>query len=171
MNGIEVGRHRGGFSGFTFDITDAAPAGVPVPLVLRARDDPEAPQARGKQSVPYAPRAAKYWRTTGIWQTVWLEPVPSTAIRRRSITPNVAAGALDVEVPLSANLPSSSWGGSPEVYRRSIAGSAKQRKRARPNETGSRPLVSAFALVRAALLLTVWRVPPAGFEPAHTAPE
>ncbi|MGY1440086.1 glycoside hydrolase family 2 protein [Streptomyces reniochalinae] len=105
VNGTEVGRHRGGFSGFSLDITDAAPAGVPVPLVVRARDDPEAPQARGKQSVPYTPRAAKYWRTTGIWQTVWMEPVPQTAVRRPRITPNVAAGALDVEVPLSANLP------------------------------------------------------------------
>ncbi|WP_016905589.1 glycoside hydrolase family 2 protein [Streptomyces xiaopingdaonensis] len=105
VNGMEIGRHRGGFSGFSLDITDAAPAGEPVPLVVRARDDPEAPQARGKQSVPYTPRAAKYHRTTGIWQTVWLEPVPRTAIRRPRITPNVAAGTFDVEVPLSENLP------------------------------------------------------------------
>ncbi|GGJ61667.1 glycoside hydrolase family 2 protein [Streptomyces brasiliensis] len=118
VNGIEVGRHRGGFSGFTFDITDAAPAGEPVPLVVRARDDPQAPQARGKQSVPYAPRAAKYWRTTGIWQTVWMEPVPPTAIRRPRITPNVAAGALDVEVPLSANLP----GGAVHIRVRDASG-------------------------------------------------
>ncbi|WNF01859.1 glycoside hydrolase family 2 TIM barrel-domain containing protein [Streptomyces luomodiensis] len=118
VNGIEVGRHRGGFSSFTFDITDAAPAGELVPLVVRARDDPQAPQARGKQSVPYAPRAAKYWRTTGIWQTVWMEPVPPTAIRRPRITPNVAAGALDVEVPLSANLP----GGAVHIRVRDASG-------------------------------------------------
>ncbi|NEE01016.1 glycoside hydrolase family 2 protein [Phytoactinopolyspora halotolerans] len=105
VGGIEVGRHRGGFSGFTVDITDAAPAGKQVPLVVRARDEPHAPQARGKQSQEYAPRAAKYWRTTGIWQTVWMEPVPPTAIRRPRITPNIAAGSFDVEVPLSANLP------------------------------------------------------------------
>ncbi|MFC8564592.1 glycoside hydrolase family 2 protein [Streptomyces sp. NPDC057245] len=105
VNGTEVGRHRGGFTGFTVDITDAAPAGVPVPLVVRARDEPTAPQARGKQSVAFAPSAAKYNRTTGIWQTVWMEPVPAVALRRPRITPNVAAGAFDVEVPLSANLP------------------------------------------------------------------
>ncbi|MFG2162001.1 glycoside hydrolase family 2 protein [Streptomyces olivaceus] len=106
VNGAEVGRHRGGFTGFTVDITGAAPAGVPVPLVVRARDEPTAPQARGKQSVAFAPRAAKYSRTTGIWQTVWMEPVPAAAaLRRPRITPNLAAGAFDVEVPLSANLP------------------------------------------------------------------
>ncbi|MET8471769.1 sugar-binding domain-containing protein [Streptomyces sp. NPDC006422] len=105
VDGVEVGRHRGGFSGFTFDITDAAPPGTPVPVVVRARDEPEAPQARGKQSVAYTPIAAKYARTTGIWQTVWMEPVPRTALRRPRVTPNVAAGSLDVEVPLSAGLP------------------------------------------------------------------
>jgi beta-galactosidase/beta-glucuronidase len=104
VDGTEVGRHRGGFSSFTFDITDVAPPGREVPLVVRARDDPEAPQARGKQSSHYAPRAAKYWRTTGIWQTVWMEPVPPTAIRRPRITPNVAGRSFDVEVPLAANL-------------------------------------------------------------------
>ena len=105
VNGTEVGRHRGGFSSFSFDITESVLPGKPVWLVVRARDEPTAPQARGKQSVDYAPRAAKYARTTGIWQTVWLEPVPQVAIRRPRITPNVAAEAFDMEIPLSANLP------------------------------------------------------------------
>ncbi|OZM83762.1 glycoside hydrolase family 2 protein [Pseudonocardia sp. MH-G8] len=104
VGGIEAGRHRGGFSSFTFDITDAASPGTQVPLVVRARDEPDAMQARGKQSREYAPRAAKYLRTTGIWQTVWMEPVPATAIRRPRITPNLAGRSFDVEVPLSANL-------------------------------------------------------------------
>ncbi|MGH3501634.1 MAG: glycoside hydrolase family 2 protein [Nocardioidaceae bacterium] len=104
VDGVEVGRHRGGFSSFTFDITDAVPAGSEAPLVVRARDEPTAPQARGKQSRDYTPQGAKYWRTTGIWQTVWLEPVPPVSIRRPRITPNVAGGAFDVEVPLSANV-------------------------------------------------------------------
>ncbi|QPZ39417.1 glycoside hydrolase family 2 protein [Paramicrobacterium chengjingii] len=101
VNGIEVGRHRGGFSSFSFDITDAVHFGSEVPIVVRARDEPHAPQARGKQSRTYAPTGARYWRTTGIWQTVWMEPVPEIAIRRPRITPNVAAGSFDVEVPLS----------------------------------------------------------------------
>lgn len=102
VDGIEVGRHRGGFSSFSFDITDAVTFGSDVPVVVRARDEPHAPQARGKQSRTYAPTGAHYWRTTGIWQTVWMEPVPETAIRRPRITPNVASGSFDVEVPLSS---------------------------------------------------------------------
>lgn len=101
VNGIEVGRHRGGFSSFSFDITDAVHFGSEVPIVVRARDEPHAPQARGKQSRTYAPTGAHYWRTTGIWQTVWMEPVPEIAIRRPRITPNVAAASFDIEVPLS----------------------------------------------------------------------
>lgn len=104
VDGTEVGRHRGGFSGFSLDITDVAPPGTEVPLVVRARDEPEAPQARGKQSRAYAPRAGKYRRTSGIWQTVWMEPVPPTAIRRPRITPNVAGRSFDVVVPLTTNL-------------------------------------------------------------------
>ncbi|MDX3319672.1 glycoside hydrolase family 2 TIM barrel-domain containing protein [Streptomyces sp. ME03-5684b] len=118
VNGTEAGRHRGGFSGFCVDITDAAPAGTPVPVVVRARDEPEAPQARGKQSAAYAPNGPLYGRTTGIWQTVWMEPVPRVAVRRPRITPNLAAGAFDVQVPLSANLP----GGTVHVTVRDAAG-------------------------------------------------
>ncbi|MDR5700805.1 glycoside hydrolase family 2 protein [Agromyces aerolatus] len=105
VDGVEVGRHRGGFSSFTFDVTDAARFGEDVPLVVRARDEPHAPQARGKQGRTYEPFGAHYWRTTGIWQTVWVEPVPEAAIRRPRITPNLAGGSFDVEVPLSANVP------------------------------------------------------------------
>lgn len=108
VDGVEVGRHRGGFSSFSVDVTAAARPGTPVPLVVRARDEPTAPQARGKQSRHYLPSGADYWRTTGVWQTVWLEPVPVTAIGRPRITPNLAGASFDVEVPLSANAPGTS---------------------------------------------------------------
>lgn len=103
VDDTEVGRHRGGFASFSVDITDAAPVGRDVPLVVRARDEPRGPQARGKQSRAYEPEGPYYHRTTGIWQTVWMEPVPQVAIRRPRITPNLGAGAFDVEVPLSGN--------------------------------------------------------------------
>jgi len=104
VGGEEVGRHRGGFSSFTIDITDRVVPGEDVPLVVRARDEPSLPQARGKQSRTYIPQGAHYWRTTGIWQTVWIEPVPQAAVRRPRITPNVAGSALDIEVPLSRSV-------------------------------------------------------------------
>jgi beta-galactosidase/beta-glucuronidase len=46
-----------------------------------------------------------YTRTTGIWQTVWLEPVPETALKRPRITPDVANGAFHLEQPLTGNRP------------------------------------------------------------------
>jgi len=101
VNGTEVGRHRGGFSSFSFDITDALSSDEETTIVVRARDEPTAPQARGKQSIDYAPKAAKYWRTTGIWQTVWLEPVPPTSLRRPRITPNLAGASFSVELSLT----------------------------------------------------------------------
>ena len=50
-------------------------------------------QPRGKQSTKYAPYSCFYTRTTGIWQTVWMEPVPDVALRRPRLTPDVANGA------------------------------------------------------------------------------
>ena len=76
VNGEEVGRHRGGFSPFSCDISDVASAGEEITIVLRARDDGQKPQPRGKQARDYGPQGAIYVRTTGIWQSVWLEPVP-----------------------------------------------------------------------------------------------
>jgi beta-galactosidase/beta-glucuronidase len=100
----EVGRHRGGFTSFTFDLTARAGvrAGDTVTVIVRARDDRDAPQARGKQSTEYANHDADYTRTTGIWQTVWLEPVPEIALLRPRITPDFESATFTVEVPVGA---------------------------------------------------------------------
>ncbi len=105
VNGIEVGRHRGGFTPFTCDITAAAPPGTRATLVVRARDLKAQPKPRGKQCDTYANRGCLYTRTTGIWQTVWLEPVPQVHLRRPRITPDVANGLIRLEQPLSSNRP------------------------------------------------------------------
>ena len=103
VNGVEVVRHRGGFSSFSADITAAAaPGGVAI-VVVRARDLRGVVQARGKQSAEYANHDCDYTRTTGIWQTVWLEAVPETHLKRGRVTPHVGAGAFTVELPVSAN--------------------------------------------------------------------
>ena len=103
VDGVEVGRHRGGFTGFTVDLTDAVTPGRPCWLTVRARDDRESPQPRGKQSTRYERYGCLYTRTTGIWQTVWLESVPQHHLRRPRITPNVAGTSFEFELPLSAN--------------------------------------------------------------------
>jgi beta-galactosidase/beta-glucuronidase len=103
VDGHEVVRHRGGFSPFTADL--GARAGDTVRIVVRARDTRHGPQARGKQATSYANHACVYTRTTGIWQTVWLEAVPDVRIRHLRVTPNLAAGTLAVEAPVTANRP------------------------------------------------------------------
>ena len=112
VDDVEVARHRGGFSPFTPDLSDVVTPGESATIVVRARDPREARQARearearqarGKQATWYANTHCNYTRTTGIWQTVWLEPVPHVHLRRPRITPNVASSSLTVVTPLSAN--------------------------------------------------------------------
>jgi beta-galactosidase/beta-glucuronidase len=105
VDGTEVVRHRGGFTPFTADLGDLAPAGREVEITVRARDPKSGPQARGKQAVQYANHDCNYTRTTGIWQTVWAEPVPETHLRRPRITPDLAGAAFLLELPLSSNRP------------------------------------------------------------------
>ncbi|MFB4283196.1 glycoside hydrolase family 2 protein [Nonomuraea sp. MTCD27] len=108
VNGVEVARHRGGFSPFTADLSAVARPGEDATIVVRARDPRHGPQARGKQSTRYGNFECLYTRTTGIWQTVWLEPVPDVHLRRPRITPDVATSSFTVVVPLSGNRPGSS---------------------------------------------------------------
>ena len=105
VNGEEVGRHRGGFSPFSCDLSGVAAAGDDITLVLRARDSNQSPQPRGKQARDYGPEGAIYVRSTGIWQSVWLEPVPDIALRRPRITPDLANQTIRLEQPISGNAP------------------------------------------------------------------
>lgn len=96
----ERGRHRGGFTSFTVEL-GAADEFVDAPrqLTVRCRDSHRHPQPRGKQTRDFAGWAAHYGRTTGIWQTVWVEPVPKTRFERPRITPDVGASAFHLELP------------------------------------------------------------------------
>jgi beta-galactosidase/beta-glucuronidase len=101
VDGVETGRHRGGFTPFAVDLLELR-GGQPVTVVVRARDDHRGPQPRGKQSQRYANYSCLYTRTTGIWQTVWLEPLPEVALGRSRITPDVAGSCLHIVMPLDA---------------------------------------------------------------------
>ena len=97
VDGVELGRHRGGYTPFTVEW----PAGKDqVTVVVRARDDVRPPQPHGKQSRVYANAGCDYTRTTGIWQTVWLEAVAATYLKRPRITPDVANGSLRFDCPI-----------------------------------------------------------------------
>ncbi|MCC6457584.1 MAG: beta-galactosidase [Caldilineaceae bacterium] len=101
VNGVEVGRHRGGFTSFTCNLAGVAQPGEEITIVVRARDDHRPPQPRGKQAMwHYAPYTVFYPRTTGIWQTVWLEPVPTSHLQRPKITPDVANSCFRVDQPV-----------------------------------------------------------------------
>jgi len=87
VNGIEVGQHRGGYDGFTFDISDVAKPVATNEIVVSVYDPTDAgTQPRGKQV--RKPGGIWYTPTSGIWQTVWLEPVNAAYISDLSITPD-----------------------------------------------------------------------------------
>ncbi|WP_231979461.1 glycoside hydrolase family 2 protein [Tessaracoccus coleopterorum] len=105
VDGVEVTRHRGGFTGFSADITELAPPGHAATVVVRARDPYQGPQARGKQSRRFGNYECFYTRTTGIWQTVWLEAVPVDAVEQIHIVPHLAEPAFDVTATLRRTRP------------------------------------------------------------------
>ncbi len=103
VNGAEVGRHRGGFTPFSCALQTLATGGDEIEICIRARDDNKTPKPRGKQSQLYGNHGCLYTRTTGIWQTVWMEPVRQTYLLRPRITPEVGPGRFRLEQRISGN--------------------------------------------------------------------
>ena len=98
VNGKETGSHRGGYASFEFDITEALRVGENT-LVLHARDDQRSGrQPFGKQSPRSRSYGCLYTRTTGIWQTVWLEFVPAKYLHHARMIPQAIDGALEATV-------------------------------------------------------------------------
>ncbi|MGQ0764737.1 MAG: glycoside hydrolase family 2 protein [Gemmatimonadota bacterium] len=89
IGGIKVGEHEGGYTPFAFDISDLVRQGTSE-VTVRAFDNPsDLEQPRGKQDWERDPHLIWYPRTTGIWQTVWLEKLPPAWIESLSFTPNL----------------------------------------------------------------------------------
>jgi hypothetical protein len=102
VNGKQVGAHRGGYDPFTFDITDALKPAGSQEIVLSVWDPTNAgTQPRGKQV--RKPRGIWYTPTTGIWQTVWLEPVAQTYFSSVAITPDVDAGTVSFDFKVTGS--------------------------------------------------------------------
>ena len=99
VNGTKLGEHCGGFTPFAFDITQALKKGDNE-VVVRVWDPTDkGKQARGKQVSN--PGHIWYTPVSGIWQTVWLEPVPERAIENIRTTPDIDGGKLTVETTVN----------------------------------------------------------------------
>jgi beta-galactosidase/beta-glucuronidase len=98
INGCLATCHEGGYTPFTIDLTDLLVNGQPQIIELRADDDPQdLAKPRGKQDWKLEPHSIWYPRTTGIWQTVWWETVPSTWIGSVRWTPSLERWELGFE--------------------------------------------------------------------------
>ena len=97
INGRRQGAapHRGGYDPFTYDVTDALRPSGPQELVVAVWDPTDnGPQPRGKQVLRH--NGIWYTAVSGIWQTVWLEPVPVTYVAGLDVRPDLAARTLTV---------------------------------------------------------------------------
>ncbi len=104
VNGKLVGTHIGGYTSFSFDVTDFVTIGENR-IVVHAEDDSrvgiQGKQAIGKQAVEYQASGCVYSRTTGIWQTVWLEFLPKTYIKSVKVNATNLNGKVILETKLN----------------------------------------------------------------------
>jgi beta-galactosidase/beta-glucuronidase len=98
LDGRLVGCHEGGQVGFTLDVTNAWRDGSTQVVVVRAQDEPDLEQPRGKQDWLTEPHVIWYRPTSGIWRSVWIEDVPAVSVSSvRWSTPD-ARGTVDFDV-------------------------------------------------------------------------
>lgn len=97
INGKYADTHIGGYASFKVDITDLVQEGENVIFVHAVDDSRNTEQPRGKQCYEYHSTGCHYTRTTGIWQTVWLEFVPKQYIKSCKYYPDIDNATLTVE--------------------------------------------------------------------------
>ena len=103
VNGKHIGAHRGGYDPFTFDIADALKPSGEQEILVSVWDPTNAgPQPRGKQV--NKPGGIFYTPVTGIWQTVWIEPVGKSYIKSIVATPDIDHKRISIHADVD-NLP------------------------------------------------------------------
>lgn len=101
VNDMKVGEHKGGYTPFSFDITPALQKGTNRLTVKVLDPSADGWQPRGKQS--NRPWILWYTTVSGIWQTVWMEPVAENRIESLKTTPDIDAGTLNVKPTVKAD--------------------------------------------------------------------
>ena len=104
LNDIKIGQHEGGYTPFSFDISPFLEDGKQTIIVKVWDPTDEGPQPRGKQVKK--PEGIWYTPVTGIWQTVWLEPVSKQRITQVKTVPDIDNGTIKV----SASVEGASYG-------------------------------------------------------------
>ncbi|MDR3459629.1 MAG: glycoside hydrolase family 2 TIM barrel-domain containing protein [Verrucomicrobiae bacterium] len=100
LNGQSVGIHKGGYDAFTYDVTPYLTGSGPQELIVRVYNAVDfAGEPRGKQTLFQG--GIMYTSSTGIWQPVWLEPVPATSISDIKLIPDVDNSRLNISVAIS----------------------------------------------------------------------
>lgn len=103
VNGMYVGSHQGGYTPFSFDVTNVLHLESQNLLVLRVEDYHDCDQPRGKQYWKESNDRCWYTPSSGIWQTVWLEERASLHIQSFSITPNLVNSSVRLEVQINTH--------------------------------------------------------------------
>jgi len=103
INGCQCGIHRGGYTSFAFDITQYVKVGINTVTVHAIDDTRDLLIPTGKQSDRYESYGCFYTRTTGIWQTVWLEFLPLIHIKKVKYTTDIENGMLQIAAELAGS--------------------------------------------------------------------
>ena len=98
INGKKVGKHAGGYTSFAFDITDYLQENGNYVTVYAEDDVRSGKQFSGKQAYRLNSSGCYYTRTTGIWQTVWLEAVEQAYVASYKAFPNISDPSVSLEV-------------------------------------------------------------------------
>ncbi len=104
VNGVEFPKHIGGYTGFVLDITKAVNDGENLIVVNAVDRLLPGTQPRGKQSEEYFSHGCDYTRTTGIWQTVWIEQVADTYISNSKIRTADLSGIINCDVYITGDI-------------------------------------------------------------------
>ena len=125
VNGEYVGGNRGGHVPFSFDVAPYLHEGTNR-VAIRVEDRQDPTQARGKQASSGIPGGIDYTCTTGIWQPVWLEPVPQVRIETFRMTPILEESGVEIRMILHA--PANGWEIEAEILDEGVVVASKRQR-------------------------------------------